>query len=300
MILFISSGLCVIFLLLHSLYFRPFRATVLILAFCLPLSALYGNLYDFKQAVLVIPIGYGIPFVQIVGFFFAFYCALTLATHIVEERDESGRRTARYFPLLVWTVFITIFIGLGIEYANFTIKWWTWRPLPGTEVGKIMLVGVWGWRPLLGMPLLLQFFIDRGFRVKFPNGPRILLLAAFIIVSAVVLLNATGTPQELARLCVICGSLAFSWYLIVDVGLVLVAVLRHPKMRVVVPLCTLWFFFFLIWMIFVDRVHILRVMTMFLWPLVLLLGRIKKPEIELDRFIYAAPRPLFGRRGERP
>ena len=293
MILFVSSGLCVLLLLLHSLYFRPLRATIIILAFLLPLSALYGNLYDFKENILVIPIGYGIPFVQIVGFFFAFYCAITLATHIVEERDEQGRRVVRCFPLLVWTVFITVFIGIGIEYANFAIKWWTWRP--GITVGKLMLIGVWGWRPLLGVPLLLQFFIDRGFHARFRYGLLMVFLLACNVTLLVLAFRAQGKSQEFLSALFILGAALFLWILLVDLKRILPAVMRHPQMRIVVPVCVVWFVFFLIWMIWVDRVPMLQYLTVPLWPLLLLLARIKNPILSIETFMFDAPRPLFGR-----
>ena len=296
MILFVSSGLCVILLLIHSLYFRPFRATGLILLFLLPLSALYGNLYDFRINIFVIPFGHGIQLVHIVGFFFAFYCALTIATHIVEQRDEQGNRTVYYYPLLVWTVVITVFIGLGIEYANFTIKWWTWRP--GVTVGKIMLVGVWGWRPLLAVPLLLQFFIDDDFHADIRHIPKLLILGAIFLVSLYFALSAPERrTQELSRVYAMVSGGLFLIFLTADMTRFLKKAFQHPRLRIVVPACTAWFFVFLVWMIFVDRVPILQALTLPLWIVVLLMGRLKGPAIRMEKFMYESPRPLLGRRG---
>jgi hypothetical protein len=157
-----------------------------------------------------------------------------------------------------------------------------------------MLVGVWGWRPLLAMPLLLQFFVKRDFKTSL-SWLSVVRILFFIPLIIILIIKNKNLPLVMFA-CLALSIYLFLKFMSKDFIPLAVAILRHRQMRVVVPVCLVWFFVFLIWMIWVDRVHLLRVLTMPLWPLLLLLGRIKSPLIPLDDFQYDTPRPLFNRR----
>lgn len=165
MLLTIPATLCVLLLVAHSLYFRPLRATLLIFAFAIPASAMYGgeDFYIFNVASPRFYIAdYPIPIINMVGFIFTFYCSLTLSIHLFEDRQ--GRRTAPFFLLLCSTVYVSAFVGWAIEYTNLAAEWWYWTAEFEffNITGIVRLFGVWSWRSLLIFPILLQFFVRRS------------------------------------------------------------------------------------------------------------------------------------------
>lgn len=175
MLLTLPATCCVLLLFAHSLYLRPLRATLLIFAFIIPASMLYGgpNFYIFNIPSATVPFmfvmkSYPVPLINLVGFIFTFYCGLSLALHIFE--DKEGRRTAPFFSVLAGIVYINAMIGIAIEHINFAAKWWQWTPGQAEQLFSnsptvvpvvLFFFGVWGWRSLLIFPVLLNFFVVR-------------------------------------------------------------------------------------------------------------------------------------------
>lgn len=163
MLLVVPSTVCVLLLILHSLYFRPFRATILFFLFAIPASMLYGGegFYVFNVKTLAIPFpNYPIPVMNVVGFLFTFYCSLSIAIHMLE--DSRGKRR---IPLvrLVWVItYFSAFIGVAIEYSNMATHWWTWQ----VDTNFFQLFCVWCWRSMLIFPVFLQFFIPPRSRAR--------------------------------------------------------------------------------------------------------------------------------------
>jgi len=181
MTLMLPSTLCLVVLILHSLYYRPLRATKLFLLFAVPMAASYGGAdsYVFNVPTLMIP-GPGpfkIPVAHVIGFTFAFYCAMNLSVHLFETK-KNGRRTVPYFTLLCSTVFLTSFIGLAIEYANKSIGWWSWK----IPIDPIMIWTAWGWRPLVIFPIFYRFFVPKKEGSKKGMAKTISVMIVFLII----------------------------------------------------------------------------------------------------------------------
>ncbi|NLH50453.1 MAG: hypothetical protein GX444_17890 [Myxococcales bacterium] len=158
MLLMIPATLCLCLLVVHSLFFRPHRTTLLFFIIGFFAAQLYGgpDFYIFNMKQITIPVmlivrEYQVPVLNIIGFLFTFYCSMNLAIGILSK----NRPTISFFYLLLYTVYIGALIGIAIEYTNEVAGWWTWR----LETNILQLFGVWSWRSLLFFPLFYQFFI---------------------------------------------------------------------------------------------------------------------------------------------
>lgn len=185
MLLTLPAAFSVGLLLYHSLLYRPLRATLLLVAFMVPVAACTGgDAYVFTVPGATLSWhGVTLPIFNIVGFLFALQCALILAIHILDPKD--GRREVPLFRLLALIVLIVALIGIAIEHVNETTGWWTWRhddssrPPPSMTLFYFV---VWAWRPALIFPVVLQYFVRRPRRQRAKT--RILSVAYLVAFSS--------------------------------------------------------------------------------------------------------------------
>ncbi|MDO8602524.1 MAG: hypothetical protein Q7O04_01590 [Candidatus Omnitrophota bacterium] len=191
LVLFISSGIALFLLIMHSYFLREKRITLNFFIFAFILAFLkegsirkeaiyeaypYLKLYGFSNDVPV----FVASLIATIGWVFTFYISWCIAEKILRRIDCFKNKI---FATLLMSSFVVIGVSYCIEVTAMNIQWWHWDIHPLAQ--KNLFVGSYSFLPIgawlfFSLSFLIAFFLIECSKYRNSRWKAIFLFIPFI------------------------------------------------------------------------------------------------------------------------